>query len=103
MIISVCCMPESVSLTVIAAAEISRQTVDQMVDQIMTLPEGTKIQLLAPVVRGRKESMSKCWNGPEGAVISGCIDGNLYELTEEIKLEKNIKHYIEIVVDGSLW
>ena len=80
--------------------EISRQTVDQMVDQIMELPEGTKLQLLAPVVRGRKGRHEKVL---ERAARSGYvrvrIDGNLYELTEEISLEKNIKHNIEIVVD----
>ena len=80
--------------------EISRQTVDQMVDQIMTLPEGTKIQLLAPVVRGRKgEHVKVLERARRSGYIRVRIDGNLYELTEEIKLEKNIKHYIEIVVD----
>ncbi len=80
--------------------EISRQTVDQMVDQIMTLPEGTKIQLLAPVVRGRKGEHAKVLErARRSGYIRVRIDGNLYELTEEIKLEKNIKHYIEIVVD----
>ena len=80
--------------------EIAKQTVDQMVDQIMALPEGTKLQLLAPVVRGRKGRHEKVL---ERAARSGYvrvrIDGNLYELTEEISLEKNIKHNIEIVVD----
>lgn len=80
--------------------EIKKQSVDQMVDQIMTLPEGTRIQLLAPVVRGRKGEHQKVL---ERAKRSGYvrirIDGNLYELTEEIKLDKNIKHNIEIVVD----
>ncbi len=80
--------------------EISRQTVDQMVDQIMALPEGTKIQLLAPVVRGRKGEHAKVLErARRSGYIRVRIDGNLYELTEEIKLEKNIKHYIEIVVD----
>ena len=80
--------------------EIKKQTVDQMVDQIMALPERTKFQLLAPVVRGRKGTHAKLL---EQARKSGCvrvlIDGNLYELNEEIKLDKNIKHNIEIVVD----
>ena len=80
--------------------EIRKQSVDQMVDQIMSLPEGTRIQLLAPVVRGRKGRHEKVL---ERAARSGYvrvrIDGNLYELSEEIKLDKNIKHNIEIVVD----
>lgn len=80
--------------------EIKRQTVDQMVDEIMNLPEGTRIQLLAPVVRGRKGEHAKVF---EQAKRSGYarvrVDGNLYDLTEEIKLEKNNKHNIEIVVD----
>lgn len=80
--------------------EIARQSVDQMVDQIMELGEGTKIQLLAPVVRGRKGEHAKVL---ERAARSGYvrvrIDGSLYELTEEIKLDKNIKHNIDIVVD----
>ena len=80
--------------------EIKRQTVDQMVDQIMTLPEGTKIQLLAPVVRGRKGEHAKVLErAKRSGYVRVRIDGSLYELTEEIKLEKNIKHYIEIVVD----
>lgn len=80
--------------------EIKRQTVDQMVDQLMSLPEGTKIQLLAPVVRGRKGEHQKLF---EQAKRSGYVrvvaDGNMYELTEEIKLDKNKKHNIEVVVD----
>ncbi|MBQ7943586.1 MAG: excinuclease ABC subunit UvrA [Lachnospiraceae bacterium] len=80
--------------------EIKKQTVDQMVDAILALPEGTKLQLLAPVVRGRKGEHVKVL---EGAKRSGYvrvrIDGSMYELTEEIKLDKNIKHNIEIVVD----
>ena len=80
--------------------EIKKQTVDQMVDQIMTLPERTKIQLLAPVVRGRKGEHQKLL---EQAKRSGYVrviaDGSMYELTEEIKLDKNKKHNIEIVVD----
>ena len=80
--------------------EIKKQTVDQMVDVIMQLPERTKIQLLAPVVRGRKGEHVKLF---EQAKKSGYVrviaDGNMYELTDEIKLEKNKKHNIEIVVD----
>lgn len=80
--------------------EIKKQSVDQMVDQIMSMPEGSRIQLLAPVVRGRKGRHEKVL---ERAARSGYvrvrIDGNLYELSEEIKLDKNIKHNIEIVVD----
>ncbi len=80
--------------------EIKRQSVDQMTDAIMALPEGTKIQLLAPVVRGRKGEHAKIF---ERAVKSGYVrvrvDGNMYELSEDIKLDKNIKHNIEIVVD----
>ena len=79
---------------------IEKQTVDQMCDDIMRLPEGTRIQLLAPVVRGRKGRHEKVL---EKALKSGYvrvrIDGNLYELSEDISLEKNIKHTIEIVVD----
>lgn len=80
--------------------EIARQTVDQMVDKIMSLPEGTKLQLLAPVVRGRKGEHAKVLDrAKRGGYVRVRIDGNLYELSEEIKLEKNIKHNIEIVVD----
>ena len=80
--------------------EIKKQTVDEMVDKIMALPERTKIQVLAPVVRGRKGRHEKVL---EGAKRSGYVrvrvDGNMYELTEDITLDKNIKHNIEIVVD----
>ena len=80
--------------------EIKKQTVDQMVDHIMSLPERTKIQLLAPVVRGRKGEHQKLLEQTKkSGYVRVIIDGNLYELTEEIKLEKNIKHNIEIVVD----
>ncbi|MCI8977893.1 MAG: excinuclease ABC subunit UvrA [Lachnospiraceae bacterium] len=80
--------------------EIKKQSVDQMVDQIMELPEGTRIQLLAPVVRGRKgEHVKVLDRARKGGYVRVRIDGNLYELTEEIKLDKNIKHNIEIVVD----
>lgn len=80
--------------------EIKKQTVDQMVDQILSLPEKTKFQIMAPVVRGRKGEHVKLF---EQARKSGYarvrVDGNIYELSEEIKLEKNKKHYIEIIVD----
>ena len=80
--------------------EISRQTVDQMVDQIMALPEGSKIQLLAPVVRGRKGEHAKVLErAKRSGYVRVRVDGSIYELSEEIKLEKNIKHNIEIVVD----
>ena len=80
--------------------EIKKQTVDQMADQIMSLPEGTKIQLLAPVVRGRKGEHGKVLErARRSGYVRVRIDGILYELTEDIKLEKNVKHYIEIVVD----
>ena len=80
--------------------EISKQTVDQMVDQIMALPEGTRLQLLAPVVRGRKGQHEKVLDrARKSGYVRVRIDGSLYELTEEISLEKNIKHSIEIVVD----
>ena len=79
---------------------IKRQSVDQMVDQIMELPEGTKLQLLAPVVRGRKGEHTKIFErAKRSGYVRVRVDGNLYELTEEIKLDKNIKHNIEIVVD----
>ena len=79
---------------------IARQTVDQMVDQILALAEGTKIQLLAPVVRGRKGEHAKVLErAKRSGYVRVRIDGNLYDLSEEIKLEKNIKHNIEIVVD----
>ncbi len=80
--------------------EISKQTVDQMVDHIMEMPEGTRIQLLAPVVRGRKgEHVKVLEKAKRSGYVRARIDGNLYELEEEIKLDKNIKHNIEIVVD----
>ncbi|MBO5371432.1 MAG: excinuclease ABC subunit UvrA [Lachnospiraceae bacterium] len=80
--------------------EIKKQTVDQMVDQIMSLPERTKIQLLAPVVRGRKGEHQKLFErAKKSGYVRVQVDGNIYELTEEIKLEKNKKHNIEIVVD----
>lgn len=80
--------------------EIKKQTVDQMVDHIMSLPERTKIQLLAPVVRGRKGTHAKLLEqARKSGYVRVQIDGSLYELSEEIKLDKNIKHNIEIVVD----
>ena len=80
--------------------EIRKQTVDQMVDQIMALPERTKIQLLAPVVRGRKGRHEKLLEqAKKSGYVRVRIDGNLYELSEEIALDKNIKHNIEIIVD----
>ena len=80
--------------------EIKKQTVDQMVDHIMALPERTKLQLLAPVVRGRKGTHAKLLEqAKRSGYVRVQIDGNLYELSEEIKLDKNIKHNIEIIVD----
>jgi excinuclease ABC subunit A len=80
--------------------EIRRQTIDQMVDQIMAMPERTRIQLLAPVVRGRKgEHVKLLEQARKTGYVRVRVDGNMYELSEEIKLEKNNKHNIEIVVD----
>ena len=80
--------------------EIAKQTVDQMVDQIMALPERTRIQLLAPVVRGRKGTHAKLLErAKRSGYVRVRIDGNMYELSEDIRLEKNIKHNIEIIVD----
>ena len=80
--------------------EIKKQTVDQMVDSIMSFPERTKIQLLAPVVRGRKGTHAKLLEqAKRSGYVRVQIDGNMYELSEEISLDKNIKHNIEIVVD----
>lgn len=80
--------------------EIKKQTVDQMVDHIMALPERTRIQLLAPVVRGRKGTHAKLLDhAKRSGYVRVQIDGSLYELSEEIKLDKNIKHNIEIIVD----
>ena len=79
---------------------IAKQTVDQMVDQIMELPERTKIQLLAPVVRGRKGTHAKLLDqARRSGYVRAEIDGNVYELSEEITLDKNIKHNIAIIVD----
>jgi len=80
--------------------EIKKQSVDQMVDQILRMEEGTKIQLLAPVVRGRKGEHQKLFEqAKRSGYVRVQVDGNIYELTEEIKLDKNKKHNIEIVVD----
>ncbi len=80
--------------------EIRRQSVDQMVDEIMVLPEGTRIQLLAPVVRGRKGEHTKLFDhAKRSGYVRAVVDGHLYDLSEEIKLDKNIKHNIEIIVD----
>ncbi len=79
---------------------ISRQSVDQMVDQVMALPEGTRLQLLAPIVRGRKGMHEKVLErARKSGYVRVRIDGNLYELSEEISLDKNIKHNIEVIVD----
>ena len=80
--------------------EIVRQTVDQMVDEIMGLPEGTKFQLLAPVIRGRKGEHAKLLSqARKSGFVRAIIDGSMYELSEEISLDKNKKHNIDIVVD----
>ncbi|MEG1992143.1 MAG: excinuclease ABC subunit UvrA [Acetivibrio sp.] len=79
---------------------IEKQTIDQMVDEIMHLPERTKIQLLAPVVRGRKGEHTKIFlNAKKSGYVRVRVDNNLYELSEEIKLDKNKKHTIEVIVD----
>ena len=80
--------------------EIKKQSVDQMADEIMKLPQGSRIQLLAPVVRGRKGTHAKVLeNAKKSGYVRVVIDGNMYELSEEISLDKNIKHNIEVVVD----
>lgn len=80
--------------------EIHRQTIDQMTDQILSLPERTRFQILAPVVRGRKGMHEKVFEqARKSGYVRVCVDGSVYELSEEISLEKNIKHNIEIVVD----
>ena len=80
--------------------EIAKQSVDQMVDQIMALPERTKIQLLAPVVRGRKGTHAKLFErAKKSGYVRVRVDGNMYELSEEIALDKNVKHNIKIIVD----
>lgn len=80
--------------------EIRQQTIDQIVDQVMELPENTRLQLMAPIIRGRKgEHVKELEQAKKSGYVRVRIDGNMYELTEEIKLEKNKKHNIEIVVD----
>ncbi|MBE5939304.1 MAG: excinuclease ABC subunit UvrA [Lachnospiraceae bacterium] len=80
--------------------EIKKQTVDQMVDRVLRLPERSRIQILAPVVRGRKgEHVKVLESAAKSGYVRVRIDGNMYELSEEVKLEKNIKHNIEIVID----
>ena len=80
--------------------EIKKQSVDQMVDQILDLPEGTRIQLLAPVVRGRKGTHQKIFEqAKRSGYVRVQVDGSMYELTEEISLDKNKKHNVDIVVD----
>lgn len=84
----------------ICGREITQQTIDQIVDRVLTLPEGTKIQVMAPVVRGRKgEHIKELDAARRGGFVRVRVDGSLYDLSETIKLEKNIKHTIEIVVD----
>ncbi len=84
----------------VCGKEIKKQSVDQMVDQILSLPEGSKIQLLAPVVRGRKGTHQKLLEqAKRSGYVRVQVDGNIYDLTEEIPIDKNIKHNIEIVVD----
>ena len=84
----------------ICGKEISQQTTDQIVDSVLKLPEGTKIQVMAPIVRGRKgEYVKELDSARKSGYVRVRIDGSIYELSEEIKLEKNKKHYIEIVVD----
>lgn len=84
----------------VCGREISQQTIDQMVDAIMTLPEGTRVQLLAPIAHGRKGQFAKeLESARKGGFVRVRIDGIMYELSEEIKLEKNKKHNIEIIVD----
>ena len=80
--------------------EVKKQTVDQIVDQIMDMPERTRIQVLAPVVRGRKGEHQKLFErAKKSGYVRVIVDGNLYELSEEIPLDKNIKHNIDIVID----
>ena len=80
--------------------EIRQQTIDQIIDQVLALPQGTRIQVLAPVIRGKKGEHAKVFESAKrSGYVRARVDGNLYELDEEIKLEKNIKHHIEIIVD----
>ena len=83
--------------------EIRQQTIDQIIDQVLALPEGTRIQVMAPVIRGKKGEHAKVLeDAKRSGYVRARIDGNLYELDEEIKLEKNKKHSIEIIVDRSI-
>ena len=80
--------------------EIRQQTIDQIIDQVMALPQGTRIQILSPVIRGKKGEHAKVFESAKrSGYVRARVDGNLYELDEEIRLEKNIKHHIEIIVD----
>ncbi|MBM6851747.1 excinuclease ABC subunit UvrA [Oscillibacter valericigenes] len=80
--------------------KIKQQTIDQIIDQVLSLPEGTRIQVMAPVIRGKKGEHTKIFeDAKRSGYVRARVDGNLYELDEEIKLEKNKKHTIEIVVD----
>ncbi|MEG0614616.1 MAG: excinuclease ABC subunit UvrA, partial [Oscillospiraceae bacterium] len=84
----------------VCGKEIRQQTIDQIVDQIMTIPEGTKIQILAPLIRGRKgEHTKELEHAKKSGYVRVRVDGNVYDLSEEIKMEKNKKHNIEVVVD----
>ena len=80
--------------------EIRQQTIDQIIDQVLALPEGTRIQVMAPVIRGKKGEHAKVFeDAKRSGYVRARVDGSLYELDEEIKLEKNKKHSIEIIVD----
>ena len=80
--------------------EIKKQTIDEMVDKVLELPERTKFQILAPIVRGKKGRHEKVFeSAKKSGYVRVRVDGNMYELSEEIKLDKNIKHSIEIVID----
>ena len=80
--------------------EIRQQTIDQIIDQVLSLPQGTRIQVMAPVIRGKKGEHAKVFESAKrSGYVRARVDGNLYELDEEIKLEKNIKHHIDIIVD----
>ena len=80
--------------------EIRQQTIDQIIDQVMALPQGTRIQVMAPVIRGKKGEHAKVLESAKrSGYVRARVDGNLYELDEEIKLEKNVKHHIDIIVD----
>ena len=84
----------------VCGREIKKQTVDDIVDRVMALPEGTKIQIMAPVVRGQKgEHVKVLESARKGGFVRARVDGNLYDLSETIKLEKNKRHNIEVVID----